>query len=1146
MKKTLIEGLPFRDRSNLILRKMKLTTLFSFLLFLSSWGTSLSQTTKLSLHLKNVPVKEFIQQIEDQTDFYFLYQDDVFTEGQKVTIRTKDASIESILQELAEQASIQCEIIDLQIVLLPKGEYHTPAAIESVLASHALQKKDVSGTVKDRNGLPIPGVSVVVKGTNVGIITDSDGKFTLQVAADAKILAFSFVGMKTQEIDLKNQKIIDVVMEDESTDVDEVVVVGYGTQKKASVIGSVDRVEIKQLKQPSRTISSSLAGRLAGIISVQSSGEPGYDEASFWIRGVNTFAGNSTPLVLVDGVQRSMDNIDPEEIADFTILKDATATAIYGVRGANGVVLITTKRGTSKKPSVNFKVENSFTRPLQLPEFVDGPTFMRLHNEANRNMGQIPLFSEDQIQNTEKGTDPYYYPNVNWMDELISPMATGQRSTLNVSGGTETVRYFVSGAFLNQNGMWKRFQENSYNNNTNLKRYNFRTNIDMDITKTTVVSLQIAGILEDRNYPGESAGTIFTWMLDTPPTKFPLRYPDSKKIAGIPYGQGRNPYQLLAYSGYSTEHHATMQANINLNQDLNFITKGLRLRGTFAFDSYTNANIKRAMSPRPYLIVPFGYDTEGNPILKDENGNYKYVDQEPSSASYSFNLNRTIPTPYTDRSIYIESSINYNRAFGRHDLGAMVLYNQGDKSYPTVGDIYESVSKRNQGVTGRTTYAWSGRYFAEFNFGYNGSENFAKGKRMGYFPSYAIGWEPTKENFMGSISRYIQYMKIKLSHGKVGNDQISGKRFAYITRVASTETNVGFGTNNGYGYGSGGGINITYFGNMDASWEVATKSDLGIEINFLNHFKLQTDLFYENRTDIWTELAYVPDMFGYSQKPYGNVGEMENKGIDGFLEYSRQINKDWAINLKGTYTFAQNKVLATGDEKPKEAYQSKIGQPLNRMFGYISEGLFLDEAEILNSPDQSSLGIAKPGDMKFKDVNGDGKIDPNDQVYMGYSNIPEITYGLGISLTYKGFDFSVLLQGADRVSFFASPTPFIEAYKRNVWKYIEESRWTPQNQDINATFPRLSIGSGNGGNYLNSSHWLRDGSYIRLKQLELGYSLPKHVLQKINIKGARVYTNGLNLLTISSFKWWDPEARNSTGMFYPAQQVVNLGLDINF
>ncbi|KAB2810228.1 MAG: SusC/RagA family TonB-linked outer membrane protein, partial [Paludibacter sp.] len=516
-----------------------------------------------------------------------------------------------------------------------------------VLASHALQKKEVSGTVKDRNGLPIPGVSVVVKGTNVGIITDSDGKFTLQVAMDAKTLAFSFVGMKTLEIDLKNQKIIDVVMEDESTDVDEVVVVGYGTQKKASVIGSVDRVEIKQLKQPSRTISSSLAGRLAGIISVQSSGEPGYDEASFWIRGVNTFAGNSTPLVLVDGVQRSMDNIDPEEIADFTILKDATATAIYGVRGANGVVLITTKRGTSKKPSVNFKVENSFTRPLQLPEFVDGPTYMRLHNEANRNMGQIPLFSEDQIQNTEKGTDPYYYPNVNWMDELISPMATGQRSTLNVSGGTETVRYFVSGAFLNQNGMWKRFQENSYNNNTNLKRYNFRTNIDMDITKTTVVSLQIAGILEDRNYPGESAGTIFTWMLDTPPTKFPLRYPDSKKIAGIPYGQGRNPYQLLAYSGYSTEHHATMQANINLNQDLNFITKGLRLRGTFAFDSYTNANIKRAMSPRPYLIVPFGYDTEGNPILKDENGNYKYVDQEPSSASYSFNLNRTIPTPYT-------------------------------------------------------------------------------------------------------------------------------------------------------------------------------------------------------------------------------------------------------------------------------------------------------------------------------------------------------------------------------------------------------------------------------------------------------------------------------------------------------------------
>ncbi len=1121
---------------------MRITVFLMVLGIIHVSASVYSQQTQLSVKAEKTNVVSVLQKIEEQSQFYFLYRSDLLNEVPASDVNFSNAKLEDILNQLIVPYGFSYEIDDRVVIIRKIDDAGTNFAQQ--------KKKEIKGTVKDKEGMTMPGVAVSVKGTNIGISSDTDGNFMLIVPADAKTLVFSFVGMKTKEIAIGTQQQYDIVMEEDNVNVDEVVIVGYGTQKKASVIGSVDRVEAKQLKQPTRTISTSLAGRLAGIIAVQSSGEPGYDGASFWIRGVNTFAGNSTPLVLVDGVQRSIDNIDPEEIADFAILKDATATAIYGVRGANGVVLITTKKGTSKRPSVNLKIENSFTRPLELPEFVDGPDFMRLHNEANRNMGQIPLFSEEQIVNTEKGTDPYYYPNVNWMEELISPVATGQRATLNVSGGTESVRYFVSGAFLNQNGMWEKFKENSYNNNTNLKRYNFRTNIDMDITKTTALSVQIAGIMEDRNYPGASSSTIFAWMLETPPTKFPLRYPDKKKVPGIPYGQGRNPFQLLAYSGFTTEHHSTLQSNININQDLGFVTKGLRLRGTFAFDSYTRAIINRTMSPRPYLIVPLGYDSEGNPILKDENGNYKYVDQEPSNASYSFNLNRAIGTednaPYTDRSIYIETSLNYNRTFGMHDIGAMLLYNQSDKSYPTIGDIYESVSKRNQGLTGRGTYAYAGKYFAEFNFGYNGSENFAKGKRMGFFPSFAIGWEPTKESFMLPLSKYIQYMKLKLSYGKVGNDQIAGNRFAYITRVASTSTNVGFGTNNGYGYGSGAGINITYFGNMDASWEVANKSDLGLEINFLNDFKLQTDLFYEKRTDIWTELSFVPSMFGYSQNPYGNVGEMENKGIDGFLEYFKKIGNDLSINIKGTYTFAKNKVLATGEETPKEAYQSKIGQPLNRMFGYISEGLFIDEAEIANRADQSSLGIAKPGDMKFKDVNGDGKVDPNDRVYMGYSNIPEFTYGLGFAVTYKQFDFSILLQGAERVSFFISPTPFPEAYRRNVRTHILESRWTPQNQDINAMFPRVSIGSGNGGNYQNSSHWLRDGSYLRLKQMEIGYSIPKSKIQRIGIKGFRIYANGMNLLTFSKFKWWDPEARNSTGMFYPAQQVMNIGLDINF
>jgi TonB-linked SusC/RagA family outer membrane protein len=1097
---------------------------------------------EIKLKVENVDLMRLLRDIEAKTDYQFTYKREDIDPNVRFTYPYKKVRVADVLLEISKQTNLKFRQVNNNIHIskysLKSGrEKEIEVLIDGVVITGRV--------ISAEDDEPLPGVNVVLKGTSKGTVTDLEGNFTIDVPGENSVLVFSSVGYLSEEVVVGNQTVIDMVMAPDITALEEIVVVGYGTQKKGSVIGSVDRMEIQHLKQPTRTISTSLAGRLAGVVAVQNSGEPGYDGADFWIRGVNTFTGNTSPLILVDGIERDLDNVDPEEITDFTILKDATATAVYGVRGANGVVLITTKRGSVGAPQINLRMETSVSDPLELPDFVDGGDYMRLQNEALRNNGKNSLFSEEDISRTTSGYDPYFYPNVNWIDELISHWSLSERATLNASGGSERVRYFVSGAFLNQGGMWKKFGGTSYNNNVNVKRYNFRSNVDMNVTSTTVLSVNLAAILEDRNYPGASSGDIFSWMLQSPPTWYPMTYPDEGKVPGYPYSMTRNPYQLLARSGYTTENHSTVQSNFNINQELDFITEGLWARGLFSFDSYTSAVIRREMKPRPYLIIPYGFDAEGNPILKDEEGNYNYQDQEPNSTDYHEYLTRSVETPYTDRSLYIEASLNYDRTFGKHGIGALMLYNQSDKTFPTYEGIYESVPKRHQGLTGRCSYSFDEKYFGEFNFGYNGSENFASGKRYGFFPSMAVGWVPTKESFMEVISPVVQYLKIRLSHGIVGNDGLNS-RFVYLTRVEATDTNVGFGTNNGYGYGSGQGINITYYGNPDATWEEATKSDLGIEMHFLNNFVLQGDLFYEKRENIWVQLSKVSDIFGFSTNPYANVGEMENKGIDAFLEYNKSFKNDLAVTFKGTFTFSQNNILANGEETKKYAYQSQIGQSYGREMGYLAEGLFIDQAEIDNSPSQVAIGgESLPGDIKYKDVNDDGIIDQFDRVYLGHPNIPEITYGFGSNVFYKNFDFSFLFQGASRVSFFANPKSFPEENRGNVLTVVADSYWSHQTQDLNADFPRLGVG-GQDKNYTNSSWWLRDGSYVRLKQVEVGYSLPKGFLEKYKVNGARIYINGLNLLTYSTFKWWDPESKNSSGVYYPIQKVINAGVEIKF
>jgi TonB-linked SusC/RagA family outer membrane protein len=1024
------------------------------------------------------------------------------------------------------------------------------------LGISAQNQLKITGTVTDEiDGSPLGGATVIIGGSSRGVITDNEGRYEILNVPDSAYLEFSYIGKLMQRVEVAGKTVIDVEMVDQATQLEDIAIVGYGTQRRGNVISAMDNIKPEQLQMPTRTISTSLAGRLAGVMAVQSSGEPGYDGATFWIRGVNTFAGSATPLVLVDGVERSMDKMDSEDIADFAILKDATATALYGVRGANGVVLITTKRGRSGKPQINFRVEQAFSSPLEMAKFVDGVDYMILTNEARRNGGESILYSQQQIENTRNRVDPYYYPNVNWTKELLRNNTPSQKVSLNVAGGSENIRYYANAGFLNQNGIFRNFKYYSFNNNINIKRYNFRANVDMDITRTTVLGINMTGILEDRNFPGEGTGDIFSWMRRQSPVKYPLEYPDKTKIPGEPYGQSRNPYQMLAHSGYTSEFHTTLQSNIELKQDLKFITEGLNFKAIFSFDAYTYARVQRSLRPRPYLLRPWGFDAGGNPILTDSAGEYNYVDQEPGNSNYYTYLNRTSQRPNTERTVYFEAQINYNRTFGRHSVGAMVLYNQNDYLQPSDENIYNSVPKRYQGFTGRLTYSFDNRYFAEYNFGYNGSENFARGKRYGFFPAVAVGWVPTAESFMDFIKPAVEYLKIRFSYGQVGNDRIgsvaSVNRFAYLTRVQSTSSNVGFGTNNGFGYGSGAGLSVTYYGNPDATWETAIKSDLGIDIRFLKGFRLQLDLFRERRNNIWTPIWNMPGIFGtveIDNTPAigGNMGEMDNKGLDGFLEYNKSFNEDWSLSVKGTYSFARNKVLKNSEAAPLWNYQNKIGQRHNMSLGYIAEGLFIDEQEIRNSPSQSFLGgTSLPGDIRYRDVNGDGVVDEYDQVFIGNPSIPETTYGVGASAVYRHFDISFLFQGAANVSFFAKPRAFDDSGTLSVYTYIRDNRWTETTQDPNAKIPRTATGSQN-KNYVNSTWWQKNGRYLRLKQAEIGYTLPARWITKTGIKHARIYANGMNLLTFSPFKLWDPESKSSDGMYYPVQRIFNVGVEVKF
>jgi TonB-linked SusC/RagA family outer membrane protein len=1010
----------------------------------------------------------------------------------------------------------------------------------------------VKGKVTDSKGEPLIGTSVSIKGTNIGATTDMSGSYVLNAPGEDGILVVSYIGYLTQEVPIKARATVNIVLEEDQAKLEEVVVVGFGKQRKISNVGAQSTVSVKELDQPVANISTMLAGRVAGVTGVQRSGQPGYDEADIWIRGISSMSGGSSPLVLVDGVERSMNNIDPQDIESFTILKDASATAVYGVRGANGVILIVTKRGEEGKPRVTFDYNEGMTHFTKVPELVGGIDYMNLSNEAiftRRTPGgdiPAPRYSQEIIDRTASGEDPFVYPDVNWIDEIFKDWGRNRNANLNVSGGSPLAKYYVSLGYYDETGLFNTDALAQYNATTRFSRYNVTTNVSLDVTPSTKVDLGIQGYMSTGNYPGESAASIYSSALEISPVEYPVMYPGGLVPGRNPNGGMRNPYADAALRGYQNENKNQMYSNLRVTQDMGALTKGLSATAMFAFDAYNVHTINRSKRQDTWII------DATNPRNPDGTLN---VGTAPTYSGQNFlSYDRRNGG---NRKFYSEAALNYDRAFEKHRVSGLLLFNRSDRSDAFAGDFRGSIPYRYQGLAGRATYSYDDRYFAEFNVGYNGSENFAPQNRYGFFPAFGIGWAVSNERFFEPISGTINFLKLRYTDGKVGGESGAG-RFAYLSEV--TDNNVRgytFGLNRN---GVGGIVEASY--GVDVTWAESRKQDLGIEINaFNNSLGIIFDLFKEHTEGAFLQRGDVPAFVGLTSAPYGNLGVVENKGFDGSVNYNQNIG-DFRVGFRGTFSYNRNKILE--NDKPEQRYawmEGKTGVPILARFGYVADRLFTFEDDTNGdgyiTPEDGDqfaqqFGQVQPGDIKYVDLNGDGLIDAYDRKQIGQGDVPALTYGFGTTIGYKGLDVSVFFQGqaeADIALEGRSIRPFSgDGGGENLYS-IALDRWTEDNPDPDAFYPRLSYGSGTIGSNNNnqmSTWWIKDVNFLRLKTAEIGYTIPSRITDKAKIGNARVYLRGVNLLTFSKFKLWDPELLTSNGTRYPNVSVYSSGVNFQF
>lgn len=1078
----------------------------------------------ISVKGQAMTIKQAIQLIEKNSNYTFFYNAADLKNTTNKNLNC-EGTIEEVLKEVFKGSGITYMIKGNEIILKVNKE--------EAAQQQPKKKRTVTGTVVDaENGDPVIGATVVVKGQKDGVITDLDGNFTIAISGSKAQLEFSYIGYRKKTVDVGDLGVINVKMESDNQLLSEVVVVGAGTQKKVSVTGSITSVKGLELKAPSSSLTTSFAGKLAGVISMTSTGEPGA-ASEFYIRGVSTFGGRATPLILLDDVEIStadLNNIPAETIESFSILKDASATAIYGARGANGVMLITTKTGKeNEKTRINVTVENSFNKPMNFPDFVNGATWMEMYNEAQltRNPGATPKYSQLDIDNTRNQVNPYIYPDVQWKDVIFKNMNMNQRANVNISGGGSKASYYMSLQANHDTGLLDTKKVYSYNNNINNWGYNFQNNISYKITSTTKIDLHMNAQIRNKKGPNYSTSDLFAQMLYCNPINFPVTFPAQPGDTHIRFGNAiwtgssvrTNPYAYML-SSFKEYNENTLNTSLKINQKLDFVTKGLSVQAMVNWKNWASSSYNRTIEPYYYGIKGGSYNPS-NPT------DYEIERLGTSGTDY---LKTSDISKASDQTFYLDARVNYDRQFNLHHVTGMLMYMQRE---------YRSsvLPEHNQGFSGRFTYDYGQRYLVELNFGYNGTERLAKKERFEFFPAVSLGWVISNEKFFEPMTKYIDNLKIRGSYGLVGSDETGlsagAQHFLYIDQVSLN--NIGFTTGVDMNYTLYGPL-VTNYAVVNGGWERVKKLDIGIDLELFRQLTITADYFNEKRYNILLHREAWPESLGYyTAKPWSNKGKVDNWGIELSVNWRKEFTKDLYVDFRGNFTYTENKYVNLDEPVYPYVWKTSTGKPLSRTTGYIAQGLFSSQEEIDNSPTQNLGSTVKPGDIKYRDVNGDGKIDGSDQVMISpYGTTPRIQYGLGMNVTYKKFDFGVFFNGsAKRTIMISGISPFGQS-DYNVMQFIADDYWSESNPNPNAKYPRLGLTSSQtANNTVASTYWMRNGNFIRFKTLELGYKF----------KYGRVYLNGDNIAVFSPFKLWDPELSWNA---YPLQRTFNIGVQLNF
>lgn len=1095
----------------------------------------------VSLNVKNVTVKNVFELIESKTNYSFLYDAKLLRSQGKIDLDVKNTSLGEVLMMISQKTGLKFKQVNQTINVNVREKSEQPLEI-------ILQSRIVSGVVTSgEDNEPLPGVNVVIKGnTAVGTITDINGKYSLTVQ-DNSVLVFSYIGFLSKEVPVDGRSQVNVIMEVDSKELEGVTVVAFGIQKKESVVSSVTTIRPGELKVPSSNLTTALAGRLSGVIAYQRSGEPGRDNAEFFIRGATTFGYKKDPLILIDGMEYNttdLARINPDDIESFSIMKDATANALYGARGANGVIQVTTKSGVEGKAKFTFRIENTFSSPTRDIELADPISYMKLNNEAvlTRNpLGVLP-YSQAKIENTEAGINPIVYPMVDWQEELFKEQTINQRANMGIRGGGKVATYFISAGFSQDNGILKVDKRNNFNSNINLKTYSIRSNIGINVTPTTHAMIRVGGSFDDYMGPIDGGEGIYNKVMRTSQTMFLPFYPVDEEheftnhilFGNAEQGQYLNPYADMV-KGYKQYNRSLMLSQVELKQDLSFILKGLSLNGMANTHRRSYFDVVRQYNP--FWYMPSGYnrmdDTYRLVLINPDEGT-DYLDYEPSE--------KTVSSVFRG-----QAQLLWKNTFSKkHEVSAMAVLLAQSELTGNAGSLQESLPARNLGLSGRATYGYDNRYFFEINFGYNGSERFHESERYGFFPSAGFAWSVSNEEFFKSLGlASVSKLRLRGNYGLVGNDAIgsSAERFFYLSEVNMDNSSYGarFGRNGSY---SRNGISVDRYSNEKISWETARNSTFGLEIGLLDKLDFIGEYFVEERYNILMSRASIPATMGLQgSTPKANVGRAATNAVDLSLDYGDYFTKDLMVSIRGNFTYAKNKFRAYEEPEYDYPWLYRVGNSTSQQWGYIAERLFVDDEEVRSSPTQNFNGWeTKGGDIKFRDINRDGVINQLDQVPIGYPTVPEIIYGFGFSSKLRNWDFSAFLQGSARSSFWIDvedTSPFID--QSQLLKAYADDYWSEENRNLYALWPRLSA-EVNGNSNVRNTWFMRDGSFLRVKQVEAGYTFPQHRLKMENL---RLYATATNLFTFSKFKLWDVEMAGN-GLGYPIQKQICIGLEVGF